>query len=385
MIELVLIVIIILAVVGVSIFAWTDYNKHKTENKTDITKVNTDLKGEKETRLANLKFVVDQVNKTNEEMDTTYVKKFDDIDASIKKYNAFEAGFGSLITARNRSSNVDIPITNLATMPATDMNMIKHVSFLGGATIKDLQTTDGNMRVKICGTGATPACIQLPNDAGDTYLTSLVTGKSIVFDAPVKNYNSFDLYAAGVTTAPTMSLKAATETQTNFTMGANGKLSVRTNEATPAELLAVEKGTTTIKNTVTLQNGSGKSATLMVNADGDLNIVANKVRVNGVEVPAVVATSGAAPTMGVTPSAPSTPTVQEPFCTAADNQGKSYQCIETGSALNNQYFKIEASKRRPYADWTQAVSNSGGMLTAQPLTACGELASCAVGEIIPRV
>ena len=382
MIELILIVIIILAVVGVSIFAWTDYNKHKTENKTDFTKVNTDLKGEKETRLANLKFVVDQVNKTNEEMDTTYVKKFDDIDASIKKYNAFEAGFGSLITARNRSSNVDIPITNLATMPATDMNMIKHVSFLGGATIKDLQMDKTDMRVKICGTGATPACIQLPNDAGDTYLTSLVTGKSIVFDAPVKNYNRFDLYAAGATTAPTMSLKAATESQTNFTMGANGKLSVRTNEATPAELLSVEKATTTIKNTVTLQNGSGKSATLMVNADGDLNIVANKVKVNGVEVPAVVATNTTPAPVPV--PAPSTPTVQETFCTAAANQGKSYQCTEAGSALNNQYFKIEDSKRRPYQDWPNAVSNSNGTLTAQPLTTCGELASCAVGDIIAR-
>lgn len=151
MIELILIILVILVVATVSIFAWTDYNKHKKSNETDFTKVGTDIKTEGATRLSNLKFVVDQVNKTNEEMDTTYTKKFDDIDSSLKDYNSFKAGFGSLITARNRSSNVDIPLTNLATLPATDVNMIKHVSFLGGATIKDLQNTvdKPDMRLKV--------------------------------------------------------------------------------------------------------------------------------------------------------------------------------------------------------------------------------------------
>jgi hypothetical protein len=391
MIELILIIVVILAVIGFSIFAWTDYDKHKESNVVDFGKVDAGLKEEKETRLSNLKFVVDQVNKTNEDMDTTYGKKFEDVDASINKYKAFESGFGSLITARNRSSNVDIPLTNLATMPATDMNMIKHVSFLGGATIKDLQMAADkpDMRLKVCGTGDKPACIELPNADGDTYLTSLVSGKGIVFDAPVKNYGAFGLYSMASKEVPTMTLQAATAEQANFVMGANGVMSIRTNETTPTELMHINKSNTTIKNTLTLQNSSGKEATLAVNADGDLTIVANRVRVNGVEVPVVVATSevavpATAPVVAPAP-APSTPVVAETFCTAAVNQGKNYQCVEGTSELNNKYFKLEGGARREYADWNQAFENSGRTLTAAPLASCSELANCQVGAPIAVV
>lgn len=390
MIELILIIVVILAVVGFSIFAWTDYDKHKTSNIVDFGKVDANLKEEKETRLSNLKFVVDQVNKTNEDMDTTYGKKFEEVDASINKYKAFESGFGSLITARNRSSNVDIPLTNLATVPATDINMIKHVSFLGGATIKDLQMAADkpDMRLKVCGTGDKPACIELPNADGDTYLTSLVSGKGIVFDAPVKNYGSFGLYSTASKEVPTMTLQAATAEQANFVMGANGVMSIRTNETTPTELMQINKSNTTIKNTIKLQNSSGKEATLAVNADGDLTIIANRVRVNGVEVPAVVATNTETTAPAQPPAlvvAPTTPVVAEQFCTATANQGKNYQCTEATSELNNKYFKLEGGARREYADWNQAFENSGRTLTAAPLTACAELANCPVGAPIPVV
>ena len=394
MIELILIILVILVVAAVSIFAWTDYNKHKKSNETDFTKVGTEIKTEGETRLSNLKFVVDQVNKTNEDMDTTYTKKFGDIDNSLKDYNSFKAGFGSLITARNSSSNVDIPLTNLATLPATDVNMMKHVSFLGGATIKDLQNSvdKSNMRLKMCGVGDKPACIEVPNADGDTYLTSLVKDGNIVFDAPVKAYNSFGLYAPGEKTAPTLSLQGATAEQANVAMKATGSLSVRTGDA---EVMNVSKGGAKVMGSVTLQNATGQSAVLSVGNNGELNVAgASKVIVNGQEV-AFVATNQTAivseevmvaPTTPViTPTPVPAPAPTEGFCTAAANQGQNFQCVQSNSPLNKKYFKVDQNTLYEYANelaWQQAVNN--GAPAANPVSDCSIIQCDRIGAPITQ-
>lgn len=282
MIEIIVMVVLILAIVGFVIYLFIDYNKHKESNTTEFQKVDTELKTEKEDRLGNLKYVVDQVNTTNQSMDTEYVKRFDtledSLEASINKYNAFESGFGSIIRTRNASSNVTLEVNKLSTLPATDIDLIKHVNMISGATIKDLtnDATKPNMRVKFCGTGADSRCIQLPNADGDTYITSLNANKSIVFDAPIKAFNSFDLYnnvGVGTTAAPTMSLRSGTDNSTHIDLATDSSLVVKSTLAdkTTSELITIGKDTTAIKNRLALEKGVvgiGSTGVIRYNENG---------------------------------------------------------------------------------------------------------------------
>jgi hypothetical protein len=279
MIEIIIMIILVLGIIGFTVYFFIDYYNHKKDNTKSFDTVDTNLKAEKTDRLGNLKYVVDQVNKTNETMDADYLKRFDtiedNVESHINKYNAFESGFGSIIRTRNASSNVTLQVTQLANLPATDVDLIKHVSFLSGATIKDLvaDPANPNQRFKVCGAGSTGRCIELPNSEGDTYLTSLDGTKSIVFDAPVKAYNSIDLYnnvGTGTTASPTMSLRSGINNSTHFDLAMDGSMVVKSmlEDNTTAELLKVDKASTTVKNNLVIENGTVGIGTIRYNNEG---------------------------------------------------------------------------------------------------------------------
>jgi len=277
MIEIIVMIILVLGIIGFTIYFFVDYYKHKETNVKDFEKVDTSLKTEKEDRLGNLKYVVDQVNTTNQTMDTEYVKRFDTLEdgleASVNKYNAFESGFGSIIRTRNSASNVNLEITKLSTLPATDIDLIKHVSMLGGVTIKDLNTTSPTMKMKICGAGSDGRCIQFPNNEGDTYLTSLTPTKSIVFDAPIKAYNEFSLYnnvGVGTTSVPTMKIRSGTNNSTHLDIAPDGSLVVKSinTDNTTTELVSVDKTKMAVKNDLELDKGTVGIGTIRYNEYG---------------------------------------------------------------------------------------------------------------------
>lgn len=327
MLELLLVLFVILAVVGLSVYFLVDFNKHKNSNIKDFERVDTNLGDEKKTRLANLKYVVDQVNDTNKEMDTTYTTKFDTIEKDLKdnvdKYTKFESGFGTIIQARD-SKNVVIPVTQLSTLPATDLELMKHVSVVGGATIKDLEIAD-KKGLSICGkkegTGD-PRCIKFPNSEGDTYITNLVNNKGIILDGAVKSkgmmhlYGNMSMYSDPTATNPAMTI-GNTSGQTDFTT--DNTVAFKTSTAPATDIIKINKDTVEINAT-------------------NIKLTGN-VTINGIAT-------------GNTSTVPNEPIVMEEFCGNLNNN-QDYSC-KVGTDTINYY--MENGKKRMYTDalWRQS-------------------------------
>ena len=167
MLEIILVILALIAIIGACIYFYTDMKDHKSTNNTDFEKVNKNIQEEETTRLGNIKYVVDQVNDTNKAMDTEYTAKLDLLQKN-------DTGFGKLIAAES-ASGVNIDMKDVT--DTSKLKLIKDVSVIGSMSIRDLQ---GTKKFKACGIGSSAPCIQFPNDNGDTYLTGLSDGKSVV-------------------------------------------------------------------------------------------------------------------------------------------------------------------------------------------------------------
>lgn len=172
MLEIILVVLALIAIVAVSIYFYNEMKDHKATNNNDFEKINKNIEEEEKTRLGNIKYVVNEVNRINKDMDTEYM-------AELEKLKEVDTGFGKLIKTGPDTSPTEIRDT----ADPQQINLMKHVSMIGGMSIKDLQSAVGTLpakQFKACGTGTDKQCIEFPNSAGDTYLTGLNDGKSVV-------------------------------------------------------------------------------------------------------------------------------------------------------------------------------------------------------------
>jgi uncharacterized protein YxeA len=168
MLDIVIALIAIIAVIGAGIYFYMDMKDHKATNTNEFEHVNKNIEEEQKTRLGNIKYVVDQVNTTNEEMDTEYTARFEDLEKSA-------TGFGKLIKTTNGTKDV----ADVADPQSIDL--MKRVSVVGGMTIKDLQS---GTKFSACGTGANASsCIEFPNQTGDTVLKGITGASSSVVSA----------------------------------------------------------------------------------------------------------------------------------------------------------------------------------------------------------
>lgn len=210
--SLILALLAILSLIGVSIYFYMDFDKHKVDNEASFKKVETGLSTEKSDRLSNLSYVIDQVNTVNKDIKKTYdgINKTQDVqlsqygsnismmntsltgmgtsmamfNASLTglntKVNGIETGFGSLLDIKNGSATV--PISGLSGVTSPNIDLIKNISVLSGMTIKDVQATK---QFKICG-GTPERCVAFPDAQGNTYLTGFGTSASLILDAPTE-------------------------------------------------------------------------------------------------------------------------------------------------------------------------------------------------------
>lgn len=168
MLEIILGVLALIAIVAASIYFYNEMKDHKSTNNSDFEKINKNIEEEEKTRLGNIKYVVNEVNRINKDMDTEYM-------AEIKQLKDIDTGFGKLIMTGSDTSPTEIRVT----ADPQQINLMKHVSMVGGMSIKDLQgtasTTLPAKQFKACGTGTgvDKKCIEFPNSEGDTYLTGL--------------------------------------------------------------------------------------------------------------------------------------------------------------------------------------------------------------------
>lgn len=210
--SLLLALLAILSLVGISIYFYMDFDKHKTSNEVDFKKAETDLSKEKSDRLSNLSFVIDQVNAVNKDIKTTYDLANATQDNKLMTYgsnisvmntsltgmgtsmamfnasltglstkvNGIETGFGSLLSLKDGSTSV--PLSTLSSVASPNIDLIKNISVLSGMTIKDVQTSK---QFKVCG-GVPERCVSFPDAQGNTYLTGFGKDASVVLDAPVE-------------------------------------------------------------------------------------------------------------------------------------------------------------------------------------------------------
>lgn len=221
-----LLFVLLLAVAGVVVYLAVDYTKYKTdtdksltETKTATTTNTSGLADEKSTRLANIKYVVDQVNDVNDQI-------YNNWSSNVTALQGTTAGLRTDLTRAQAEQTmlmrgidtffkVQVPATPAtpyslwrfdSNVAAPDLQLLKHVTALGGLTAANLEPGNAGASLQFCGKaaaggGAAP-CIKFPDTNGDTYLTALQANKKIVMGAPVSFQSPIDLAAGAATLTP---------------------------------------------------------------------------------------------------------------------------------------------------------------------------------------
>jgi hypothetical protein len=280
-IALVFALLALLSLIGISIYFYMEFDKHKVANDKDYNKLSTDITDEQKNRLSNLSSIVDQINIVNKDIKTTYDTANTEQNTKITnlgvKLTGVETGFGSLISTTSSGSTSNIPLSSLASIANVDVRLLKNVSVVSGMTIKDVQAS--GKAFKVCG-GTPEKCIELPNSQGNTYLTGFGTSASIVMDAPTSllgnvNFNSpasFSdaaplLFMNGNVGIGTISVNKTTDPYSlmfkSSEMGFDGAVNV--------------KGPATFEQGMTLKSGEnyaniGVGTTNVLNINSDLSV-----------------------------------------------------------------------------------------------------------------
>lgn len=255
MLEIVLVILAIIAIVGACIYFYVDMKDHKATNTTDFEKVAKNIEEEEKTRLGNIKYVVDQVNTTNEAMDAEYTAKLTALEKN-------DTGFGTLIGVET-STGGTIALKDVTAIDTSKIKLMKDVSVIGNMSIKDLQSTVSSGKpvktFQACGIGSGAPCIQFPNSEGHTYLTGLATDKHVVSGSLFKA-------TAGLQTNTINNLDTANLSISTGTSGNNITLSQN-----PADGIKITSGT----NYIEIKNGS-----ININTGADTQSNLNKITLN---------------------------------------------------------------------------------------------------------
>jgi len=298
----VILVIMVLSLLGGAGYFAYDYIQHKKDLDVKLKSTETKIEStagkvtdEGNTRMSNLKYMVGEINKVHDEIYTTLETRVDEQKTSIAGVQADQgrliSGLGSLFKfeadpmVSSSSSNV-MSIMDLPGNANVNVELLKHVTAIGGLTAKDLKTEDGVVTgVKLCGTGDSPRCIQFPNENGDTYITNLANGRSVVMDSVTEFTNKIVLKGSGIIESPDAPIQLVSEkgvTTSNITTsylnikGDGSKDLLKVSNASDA-LRIDATGKLILPNNNTIQVESSK---LIMNAPQGLEI-RGRVDMNG--------------------------------------------------------------------------------------------------------
>jgi len=314
-----LILLLVLVTAGFMAYMYVDYRAYKVSADKKLTDI--DAKGatnataigkEGETRLANVKHVVTQINTVNTDIYDKIDSKFDEVSKDVKTLDGktsnltmadtkFMTGLDNFFKfERSGGSPTSIYEYTTATPSSPEsLKLMRDVTLAGNLTANDLtNAAAGAKKIKLCGTGASASCIEMPNAEGDTYLTSLIPGRKIVMGAPV-NFNGGLSATSG-------------NILINGNLGVYGETTPSASQAQPTAVLEVfpkagkptfKAGTFTIdaNNGVVIGTSAGAAtATLTINAANELLITPPS---GGIRVAGDLKVAGAIKLTGVvTPS-----------------------------------------------------------------------------------
>ena len=158
-----------------------DYLQYKSLVNTQLSVAQSAVNSEKADRVGNLKYIVDQQNNVNSQIYSTTQQNLAN-QATLS--SQLDASQGNILAGLNSAMNFtdnhgnNVPIINLPGAANPNMNLMNNVNATMGLTAKDFNT---NGQVKMCNASGTK-CIKFPDQNGDTYLTDIGTGGSIILN-----------------------------------------------------------------------------------------------------------------------------------------------------------------------------------------------------------
>lgn len=220
-----------MALAGVLVYFIIDYNKYKQNIKSDLDKSKSDAaaaaKGvvdtEKLDRMANVKYVVDQVNRVNTDIYTAVTSNVDmtnDISSNVQN---FQTKFNDLIYFTDPSSAGNFfPNSgrsySLTEVPGSvnmlDVNVRNHIITTMGMTATNLHPLNSTKLCSLFG-----RCSEFPDANGNIVLRSMVddVNSKIVMDAPT-------VEAAGAVSASSFSF--ASGSPASLSSAADGTMNI---------------------------------------------------------------------------------------------------------------------------------------------------------------
>lgn len=191
------IVFIILALSGVVTYLIIDMNRQKQALADKINATNTAIQAEKSDRMSNVKYVVDQVNEANDDIYKSMNNTIQEDKQKIKhlteshtelvtSVNQFMAAAPTSTAYASTVNSASIPISEYKEVINPDLRFLKRTSMTKGMTISDVDYSNGPINdVKICSKVDPSNCLRIPDAKGNTVLTSVIPGKSIVLNGNV--------------------------------------------------------------------------------------------------------------------------------------------------------------------------------------------------------
>jgi hypothetical protein len=285
-----ILIVLILLILGAGGYFAYDYIKYKQdlEDQLETTKKNVQanqnaLVDEQKKRLSNLKYVVDQINTTNEDIYNTFTSNVKDtrtattsldtrqaqIIASLGSFMRFSTGGGAGGAA---SSNVDI--LNLPGTPTANMELLRRVSTIHGMNFNELKQ---DTTVKFCGqalNGAAARCIQLPRTDGKTVFTNLVDQQAMLMDGNVEFASNVSLMNINGGVIESTSTTKPLSLRSNKFIQIGNQLNLGDSAgalaaATPASYISIQTETATTKDALQVSTPTIQKA-LRVDANGRL-------------------------------------------------------------------------------------------------------------------
>lgn len=287
-----ILIVLVLILLGAGGFFAYDYLKYKNtlEDQLATTQKNIEankagLMDEQKKRLSNLKFVVDQINTTNEDIYNTFSSNVKDTRSATTSLDTRQAqlitSLGSLMrfsttgaAAGAGATGSNVALIDLPGAPTANMELLRRVSTVNGMNFNELKQ---DTTVKFCGqalNGAAARCIQFPRADGKTVLTNLVPNQAMMMDGDVEFSSNISLQNInGGVIESTSTTKPLSLRSNKFVQIGNqlnlGDSAAAIAAAAPGSYMSIQTETATTKDAIQVNSPTQPKA-LQVDASGRL-------------------------------------------------------------------------------------------------------------------
>jgi hypothetical protein len=290
---IIIMIVVLLILSGVTIFLVKDYLAYKDATNNALDDTSSRIKQEGDTRLSNLKYVVDKVNVVNTDIYNTYTASNTDINTRLAATsNMSTKTLGGINHFLQFSSNVtiganyNVSLLDLPGYVAPDVRLMKHVTMVSGLTVRDVGFSNYD-NVSFCSREDPNRCIKFPDESGNILLTSMRNGSRVIIDTNTDVNGSINFSNSSKASYGTISPSGSANTNMSITssnifLAPTNQMGVSPSVFTPNALLHV-KSTNATGDVFRATPSTGTNEVFINNA-GELNVSKLKLGDNTIEV-----------------------------------------------------------------------------------------------------